>query len=261
MQSVSQRGDPGPSLIRDRTRHQPSWGDTIGATLSTAKCRGAVAPALQAAAKCLRLLWLGKAMDCRSNLRHGQCGAEQSADYFSKIDRSASCSSDLAGLSACAQTLNSSRKYLSLVSRLPLSCAACAAPYSERKRRGSFFSVASNCSNACARLIHLQQHLAEQLARRGQRPGRHRAFLRPIFQFRCRLHLPQCFLFLTRRQRSPCRDRKLLDFHLPRPVSLRRPSRGAPESAAALSPTRLPPPSCPSRAAPNPRANHVIASV
>src|ERR1022692_1084549 len=45
-------------------------------------------------------------------------------------------------------------------------------------------------------LIHLQQHLAQQLARRCQRTGRHRAFFRPIFQFRCRPHLPQCFLFL-----------------------------------------------------------------
>src|SRR5712691_1491676 len=31
-----------------------------------------------------------------------------------------------------------------------LSCAARAAPYSARKRFGSFFSVASNCSSACA---------------------------------------------------------------------------------------------------------------
>ena len=199
MQSVSQRGDPGPSLIRDRTRHQPSWGDTIGATLSTAKCRGAVAPALQAAAKCLRLLWLGKAMDCRSNLRHGQCGAEQSADYFSKIDRSASWSSDLAGLSECAQTLKSSRKYLSLVSRLPLSCAACAAPYSERNRRGSFLSVASNCCNACVGSF-ICSNISPSNSRAGESgPGVTALFSVPSSNCRCRFHLPQCFFFLTHR--------------------------------------------------------------
>jgi hypothetical protein len=38
-------------------------------------------------------------------------GQEQSEDYFCKIDRSASWSSDLAGLSERAQTLKSSRKY------------------------------------------------------------------------------------------------------------------------------------------------------
>jgi hypothetical protein len=35
----------------------------------------------------------------------------QRADYFRRIDRSASWSSDLAGLSEFAQTLKSSRKY------------------------------------------------------------------------------------------------------------------------------------------------------
>src|SRR5437762_5751145 len=62
----------------------------------------------------------------------------------------ASSISALPGLSACSHTFNSSAKYLRLVSRLPLSCAARAAPYSARKRLGSFFSVASNCSSACA---------------------------------------------------------------------------------------------------------------
>ena len=91
------------------------------------------------------------------------------------------------------------------------------------------------------RLIHLQQHLAQQLARWGQRPGRHRAFLCPIFQFRCRLHLPQRFLFFALRERSPSPDCKLPGFPPAAPSSFRWLSRGALGSAAALPLTRSPP--------------------
>src|ERR1700733_8535115 len=67
-------------------------------------------------------------------------------DQFLCIARAtrASSISGLPGLSESAQTVSSSPKYLCLKSLLPLSCAACAAPYNDRKRRGSFLSVASN---------------------------------------------------------------------------------------------------------------------
>ncbi len=68
------------------------------------------------------------------------------------------------------------------------------------------------------RLFHFQEHLAQQLARWGQRPRSYRTFLSGIFQFRCRLHLPERFCFPTFSERSPCPDRKLLDFHLQGPV-------------------------------------------
>jgi hypothetical protein len=54
----------------------------------------------------------------------------------------ASLISVLPGLSESAQIVSSSLKYWRLKSPLPLSCAACAAPYNDRNRRGSSSSAA-----------------------------------------------------------------------------------------------------------------------
>ena len=74
--------------------------------------------------------------------------AKRSQNFSFANARRASPISGLPGLSEFAQTRNNSRKYLAFALRFPMSCAACAAPYSDRKRRGSLLRVAANCSNA-----------------------------------------------------------------------------------------------------------------
>ena len=67
-------------------------------------------------------------------------------------------------------------------------------------------------------IFHLQQHLAEQFARGGQRARRNGALLRSIFELCSRLHLAQRFFFFALRQHCPRCNLKSLYFYLQGPI-------------------------------------------